>query len=171
VKREPNIKKFQSAVRERGSSDKDESIVHTIIRRGIREGRIGKLDDKISAKLESALKKEASVKKELDSEISVLSPKVKPEASEVCQFNPQQQKKFFFFPKLSNHENPVRHLRVDKSLFDAFQRMKAAIVKDVAEDNADIQRASYEWCMECWLQDMYYKNEENKNLPPIEEYR
>lgn len=156
---------------ERGSSAKDESKIHTIIRRGIAEGRIGKLDDKISAKLESALKKEAGVKKELDSEISVLSSKVKSEASEVRQFKPQQPKKFFFFPKLSEHENPIRHLRVDEGLFDAFRRMKAAIVEEVAKDNADIQRASYEWCMECWLQEMYYKNEENKNLPPIEEYR
>jgi hypothetical protein len=44
VKREPNIRKFQSAVRERGSSAKDENIVDTLVRRYVRDKRDGKLD-------------------------------------------------------------------------------------------------------------------------------
>lgn len=106
----------------------------------------------------------------MDPEKSVLSPKAKSHASDVHEFKPQQPKEFIWFPIINKDENPVRNLRVGKELFEKFQLVKAAIVQEVARDNAAITRAEYKWCMECWLQDMYCNND-GAQLPPIDEYR
>ena len=81
--------KFGLSKTARGSSAKDESVAHTLIRR-FQAKREQKLDEKIAVKVETASKRQASAKKESVPVNSILYVDHQSDASEIRQFNPPQ---------------------------------------------------------------------------------
>ena len=150
--------KFEVSKDVRGSSAKDESVVHTMIRRNLCQKRGDKLDHKIAVKAEALVKKGPTAKKESVPIGTTIAPESESDASEVRDFVADDTRPRDFvelLPELASQENPLRLLKIDKTEFKMFCEIKRDLQARFAKDNPNIRKKEFDTCMECWLERMY----------------